>query len=50
MEEKVKEWEILAQNSQGGCKFLGQGGDVKQEEFHCSYDYCWNETPKPPFI
>jgi len=50
MEEKGLEWEILMQISQGGCIFLGQGGDVKQAEFHFSYASLWNETPKPPFI
>jgi hypothetical protein len=49
-EEKGKNGEILMQISQGGCNFLGQGGDVKREEFHCSYDFIWNETPTPPFI
>jgi hypothetical protein len=50
MEEKGLEWEILMQISQGGCNYMGQGGDVKWEEFHCSYAYVWNETPTPPFI
>jgi hypothetical protein len=50
MEEKGLEWEILMQISKGGCKFLGQGGDVKREEFHCSYACLRNETPKPSFI
>jgi hypothetical protein len=31
-------------------QFLGQGGDVKRAEFHCSYAYVMNETPTPPFI
>jgi hypothetical protein len=38
------------QISQGGCNYLGQGGDVKRGEFQCSYAYLWNETPTPPFI
>jgi hypothetical protein len=47
---KRQEWAIMAQNSQGGCKFLGQGGDVKWAEFHYSYASLWNETQTPPFI
>jgi hypothetical protein len=37
MEEKGQEWEILMQNSQDGCNYLGQGADVKRVEFHYSY-------------
>jgi hypothetical protein len=29
-------WGLLMQFSQKGCNYLGQGGDVKHEEFHCS--------------
>jgi hypothetical protein len=48
--EKKAKWGILMQFSQEGCKCLGQGGDVKKEEFHYSYAYLGNETPTPPFI
>jgi hypothetical protein len=34
---KREKWGFLMQFSQQGCKCLGQGGDVKQEEFHYSY-------------
>jgi hypothetical protein len=34
---KREKWGIMMQFSQQGCKFLGQGGDVKQEEFHYCY-------------
>ena len=34
---KMEEWGILRQFSQQGCKCLGQGGDVKQAEFHYYY-------------
>jgi hypothetical protein len=30
-------WGILRQFSQKDCTYLGQGGDVKMVEFHCSY-------------
>jgi hypothetical protein len=30
-------WGILRKLSQKGCNYLGQGGDVKHEKFHCSY-------------
>jgi hypothetical protein len=46
---KRKKWGILMQFSQG-CECLGQGGDVKWEEFHYLYAYLGNETPKTPFI
>jgi hypothetical protein len=29
--------EMQGQFSQKTCNYLGQGGDVKQAEFHCSY-------------
>jgi hypothetical protein len=47
---RKEKWGILMKFSQKGCKCLGRGGDVKQEEFHCSYAYVRNETPTPPFI
>ena len=47
---KREKWGILRQFSQQGCKCLGQGGDAKRAEFHCSYAYLRNETPTPPFI
>jgi hypothetical protein len=34
---KREKWGILMQFSQKGDKCLGQGGDVKWVEFHCSY-------------
>ena len=46
----MQEWEILVQISQGGCKFLGQGGDVKWVEFHCYSSSLRNVTLTPPFI
>jgi hypothetical protein len=38
------------QISQGGYNYLGQGGDVKWEEFQCSYAWLRNDTPTPPVI
>jgi hypothetical protein len=34
------------QISQGGCNYLGQGGDVKRAEFHCSYAWLLGMRPQ----
>jgi hypothetical protein len=50
MEEKGARMGNSDANLTRWLQFLGQGGDVKWAEFHCSYAYIRNETPTPPFI